>query len=747
MVQLTLEQCYNKKTPPPYEIIMSSGEEEEEILLPHVTAKNVALDNLITKLENDEQQQQQQQQQQYQSSYEDDDHSSLGVDDPTSEDSGDIDRWSEDNKRLDDPVGDIITDMLNEGSIPYFGYQNYLQQQQQQQMQNGNSNFTQEEDTFDWTHIVCVRNFRALRKVILGEWAIHNYRLDGQHYSSMKFLQEIFLFILVAAYAVSDVALRMTSWLGMMAVMWVVHTLIDLDELHHGLVEVLGSNRVERLTKGMNQCHEYWKRIMETIHADFLWGRYFQGRVLVWSEEERLPKFRRKHITLIRIIKERKQNSKTTRRLERDIKRSKRKGLMQDAAEALIVNEAKIMLQTRKKELDATMKELNQKPPTYFPSNLVSLQEEKEERAASLVNNLSRSDATNGHLVALRFCHKMVFLRDQEAQQQLKKQAIDNQNDVSITHSTSDSIDHIEVVSKDVNSMSPFRARSSSLIESDDDSTACSYFPAIGEHWDSESDGGDSSISYADSTSTSEQALPWLAVGAKIGEKLLKSRKLQRVVANPDEIQKSLPNEAMKLIDGMDISDEANEIASELLIVKTKSTERKKEEKKREKERELKQEMESIKRPVHGLWSSPGTASSPLKARPQKPGTPGRFAVIQMPTSFDDPSFSTPTARLQNGLLKQPSIDRQPKQINRLAPIDKGVRIIVPFFSPDPNISTSLKSSSFHQMVSLLFFPFSFYLFIICTNRLNTNWYVINFFREPLFLLVDAMFHRIDQAT
>ncbi len=682
MVQMSLEQqqCYYRnKTPNARQQQHQPAEEEQQILFPDISiSKNAAVNKLLAEVEG------RHHQNSYESSYEDDDDQSSSGD-PILLTPGE-DNGSGDKKQLDDPVGDMITTRLNEGSIPNFGYQNYLRQRQQQQ-----GIITVEDTSFDWTHILCIRNFRALRKMISDAWKSDNNCVERN--SSMKFLKEIFLILLVVAYAINDVLVRTTSWLFMLTFIFVANALIDINELHRGLVKVLGENRVQQINYGMNKCRDYWKRIMETIHTNYLWGDYFQGRFIVWSEEDRLPKFRRKHITLIRINKERKQNAKTTRRLERDIKRSRRKGLIEDAAEAVIVNEAKILLQNRKKELDATAKELNQKPPTYFPANVALQQEEEEEEEekASL-NNLSRSHATNGHLEALRFCHKMVFLRVQEMQQM--KQEIDSTNDVSITHTTSDSVDNIEVVSKEA-SMLPCRVSE----QSDDYSTACSDFPSIGEHWNSESE--EDSISYADSVSTSEQALPWLAVGAKIGEKLLKSRKLQRVVANPDELQKSLPNEAMKLIDGMDISDKANEIASDLLIKKSTSAELKK---KLEKERDLKQGMELLKRPVHGMWSSPG-AAPPVKARPQMRGTPSRFAVIEMPTSFNDTSFEPPSppARVQNGLLTQSSFDRQSKQLNRLTLIEKGVRIIVPMFSPDPNISISVKTSSFYQMVSKLF--------------------------------------------
>jgi len=690
MVQkiMSLEQCWtNKNTEEDDE------EEERQILLPHKAAKKndnnlVLLHNSIVSYETTSC---------YENNNEEDELTFVGDPTNTNEDDDDDDGWMNDantNRRLEDPVGDIITNMLNEGSIPYFGYENYLQQIQQQQQR---PNYFTEDISFDWTHILCVRNFSVVRNVIMGAWVTttnnyYNHRLEGG-YSSMKFLQETFLVVLVIAFAISDVVLRTTSWWAMLIFMWVLHMLIDVEELHHGLVELLGDTRTELLTNVMNQCCEYWRRIMETIHMDLLWGDHFHGRLIVWSEEDRLPKFRRKHIAFIRIIKERKQNAKTTRRLERDIKKSRRKGLIEGAAEAAIVNEAKMLLQSRKNELDAAAKELNQKPPTFFPTS-VSMQEKKEGEASA--NNLPRSTATDGHMEALRFCHKMVFLRDQETQQ--LKQELRNTNDVSITHltSSSEAVDRIEVVSENF-SMSPNRGE----VDSDNDSTAYSEFPSIGEHWDSESDGD--TESYDDSVSSSEQALPWLAVGAKIGVKLLKSRKLHRVVANPDEIQKTLPNEAMKLIDGMNITDEANELAADMLIAKSKSTERKMN---LEKEKEEKQEMKLIKRPIHGMWTSPARVTlTPVKAELQTQGSPSRFAVIEMPTSFNDTSISTPTLseRLQSGLLKNSSIDVQQKQINRLAPIEKGVRIIVPLFSPDPNISINVKSNSFYQMVGLVF--------------------------------------------
>lgn len=672
MVQMSLEQqqCYRSKATPKVNNKRLAGEEEEQhqIFFADIDAKNAAVKKLLFEVEN-----RRHQSSSYETSYEDeDDHSSLGDSTLTASEDGSH-GWDED-KELEDPVGDMITDRLNEGSIPYFGYQNYLRQRQQQ------GNFTVEDATsFDWAHIICVRNFRALRNVIFCAWQFDNNPVDEN--SSMKFLQEIFLVVLVLAYAVNDVVLRTASWLLMLAFIFVMHTLIDVNELQLGLAELLGSDRVQQITDGMNRCRVYWEGVMKTVHTDFLWGDYLQGRVIAWSEEERLRKFRKKHIALIHMNRERKQNAKTMRRLKRDMKRTRRKGVIENAADTVLANEAKLLLENRKKELDATAKEFNQKPPTYFPAS-ICLREEKGQEETSL-NNPSNSDATNGHLEALRFCHTMFFLREREEKVQKGKEARNlkeetiSTKDVSITHTTTDSADHIEVVSKDVDMISSLVAE-----ESFDESTVCSDFPSIGEHWNSMSESDDDTISYDDSVNTSEQALPWLAVGAKIGGKLLKSRQLQRVVANPEALQKSIPNEAIK-----DITDKANEIASDL-------------EMKPENEGETRQDsMELLKRPVHGMWSSPG-AKPPVKAkaRPEIQGTPTRnkFAVIEMPTSFNDTSFeppSPPTKLVRNGLFKQPTVDR-------LTPIEKGVRIIVPMFSPDPNISISAKASSFYQMVS-----------------------------------------------
>jgi hypothetical protein len=668
-------------------------------------------------------------------------------------------------KRPDDPVGDIITNMLNEGSIPYFGYQNYCQQQhhqhnqqQRQQMMQGGKDtiFTEEEeDKFDWNHILCMRNFRAMRKFIVdsASWMMttstttdnttnNGHRYHRQHNDEgtssspssiimMRFLQEVFLVQLVMVYSVSDIVLRSTMWFVMLTIMLLVHTLVDIDEIYHGLVTLIGSKRVSKLINATDQFRNYWEQMMKTIHTDFLWGDYLQGRTIVWSEEDRLPKFRRKHMTLIRIIKERRENAKSIRRIERESKRSKRKGLIESAAEAVIVDEAKILLLARKGELDAAARELNQKPPTYFPTT-VTLEnnnnnkddEEKEEEEETSASNIhhQRSDATNGHLEALRFCHRMVFLRDQEAQQQQKynvheaKQQlrIEQENDkmlVSIA-SAGSADNNIEVVSKEINISPSDRA---SVDDNDnDESTACSDFPSVGVHYDSDSDGD--SVSYASSVSSSSQALPWLAVGAKIGEKLLKSRKLQRVVANPDEIQKTIPNEALKLIDDMDIPDEVKENATEMLVTRSPSVskrlEQQREEKRREKEAQQKQDAMKLKHPVHGMWTSPSPVTTTpgkvtrVMSPPRNDKTPpnSKFPVIEMPTSFNDPSFSSPVpAERPNqavSLFKStPPIDRQPKKINRLAPIEKGVRIVVPLFSPDPNNSITMNASSFHQMV------------------------------------------------
>ena len=684
-------------------------------------------------------------------------------------------------KRPDDPVGDIITNMLNEGSIPYFGYRNYCQQQlhqqqQRQQMMTRGGKDTiitevEEIDKFDWNHILCMRNFRAIRKFIVdsASWMMtttstttdtttnngqHRYHRqhndEGTSSSSppssiimMRFLQEVFLVQLVMVYIVSDIVLRSTMWFVMLTIMLLVHTLVDIDEIIQGLITLIGSKRVSKLINVTDQCRNYWEQMMKMIHTDFLWGDYLQGRTIVWSEEDRLPKFRRKHMTLIRIIKERRENAKSIRRIERQSKRTKRKGLIENAAEAVIVDEAKILLLARKGELDAAARELNQKPPTYFPTN-VTLEnnkddEEKEETASSIHQ---RSDATNGHLEALSFCHRMVFLRDQEAQRQQKYNVqeaqqqlrTEQENDkmlVSIA-SAGSTDNNIEVVSKEIN-LSP-SDRASVDDNDNDDSTACSDFPSVGVHYDSDSDGD--SVSYASSVSSSSQALPWLAVGAKIGEKLLKSRKLQRVVANPDEIQKTIPNEALKLIDDMDIPDEVKENATEMLVTRSPSVskrlEQQREEKRREKEAQQKQDAMKLKHPVHGMWTSPSPVTTTpgkvtrIMSPPRKDKTPNtKFPVIEMPTSFNDPSFSSPVpAERPNqtvSLFKSTSpIDRQPKKINRLAPIEKGVRIVVPLFSPDPNNSITMNASSFYQMV-----------------RHFSSFFSNSYFHEELHLLIE----------
>ena len=650
------------------------------------------------------------------------------------------------NKRPEDPVGDIITDMLNEGSIPYFGYRNYCQHHHQQQQMTV---MKEELDNFDWNHILCMRNFRAIRKFIVdsaswmmttstattdtttnGQHRYHQQNDEGTSSSSpssitmMRFLQEIFLVQLVMVYSVSDIVLRSTMWFVMLTIMLLVHTLVDMDEIYQGIVTLIGSKRVSKFINVTDQFRKYWEQMMKTIHTDFLWGDYLQGRTIIWSEEDRLPKFRRKHMTVIRIIKERRENAKSIRRIERQSKRSKRKGLIESAAEAVIVDEAKILLLAKKSELDAAARELNQKPPTYFPT-IVTLEnnnkdddekkEEEEETTASSIRE--RSDATNGHLEALRFCHTMVFLREQEAQQQQKYNVqeaqhqlrIEQENDkmlVSIA-SAGSADNNIEVVSKEIN-LSPLD-RASVDDDDNDESTACSDFPSVGVHYDSDSD--DDSASYASTVSSSSQALPWLAVGAKIGEKLLKSRKLQRVVANPDEIQKTIPNEALKLIDDMDIPDEVKENATEMLVTRSPYVSKRLEQKRREKEAQQKQDTMKLKHPVHGMWTSPGPmTTTPGKVTrdmspPRNEKTPNsKFPVIEMPASFNDPSFSSPVPAERpnqtNSLFKStPPIDRQPKKIKRLAPIEKGVRIVVPLFSPDPNNSITMNASSFYQMV------------------------------------------------
>ena len=220
-MSLEQQQCYrNRPTPKISNRQLPQQNDEQEILFADLDAKNAAVKKLLFEVEN-----RQRQSSSYENSYEtsyEDDNSSVGDSTLTASEDGSH-RWDEE-KELEDPVGDMITDRLNEGSIPYFGYQNYLRLRQQQQQQG---KFTEQDTSFDWTHIVCVRNVRALRNMILCAWETDNNPLEGN--SSLEFLQEIFLVVLVLAYAINDVVLRTASWVFMLVFMSIVHTLIDVN--------------------------------------------------------------------------------------------------------------------------------------------------------------------------------------------------------------------------------------------------------------------------------------------------------------------------------------------------------------------------------------------------------------------------------------------------------------------------------------------------------------------------------------
>jgi hypothetical protein len=270
------------------------------------------------------------------------------------------------------------------------------------------------------------------------------------------------------------------------------------------------------------------------VERTFFWGNRFQGRILLWSDEETLFKFRKEHGRLLTLIKKLKRNRKERRNLRKEKRRRHRWGeafTKVDMEKMAAENDAG-------ERLKASIDELARKSPTFFRNNADSLDP----------GIIMRHNATKRHMESLLFCQKMIS----SAQEQLDPKPVSIQME---SNSNGDigtpllSKDTIEVVDQfpDIYLADNFQALhddgSDGSLTNDhsdiftDDSSSSSF----------EDDGDDSSTNTRSSDSTA-RSMPWIRVGAKIGHKLLGSRRLQRVIANPDAAQKLISEEAKKFI-------------------------------------------------------------------------------------------------------------------------------------------------------------------------------------------------------
>jgi hypothetical protein len=98
-------------------------------------------------------------------------------------------------------------------------------------------------------------------------------------------------------------------------------------------------------------------------------------------------------------------------------------------------------------------------------------------------------------------------------------------------------------------------------LDKSDESDSIDLSQIFSDESSSFEDDADSLSGMSNNSGSTSRSIPWMVVGAKIGQKLLNSRKLQRVIANPDAAQKLISHEAKKIIGGINetiLSDESD---------------------------------------------------------------------------------------------------------------------------------------------------------------------------------------------
>ena len=664
----------------------------------------------------------------------------------SSTDSADV--WGE-SKLIDDPVGEIITDMLNDGRVPEFGYV----------PPRDDNNISQrmiENDGFQLYPLVSSRNYRALKSYISRLWtqdktttSINNVRNVETH--PMRFLLESFAVIFIAVYTMNDIILRSVSEFIVFSIIGTISTLLfDMEELRYVINLLIPSFLIGLYNKLSIVA---WK-VIGIIETHFLWGYYTKGRTLLFTagdaDSKRLLSFRRKHQQIYSITKERRRNKRDRRESKAERRRRKRRGESFTESE---VQQMEAEIDTKRK-LAATSKELALNPPTFFPDKVHRLI--KNDPDAPL-----RHNATSRHLESLEFCQQMIFngLDQQQKQkdaEQLKHQVsirTGRASEISRENSALSPREEIEIVDHKFPDIgedqfnNTTRYRTLSLDSLSDDVSYDENSSSDEDSSDDEEGDFDDTTSMKSHTSDSTaQSLAWMEVGAKIGHKLLNARKLRRVIANPDAAQQLIPEEAKKLIDGIsnDISfenphssnqDESNEVnGQDVNISQSISNE----------------SPEKIpKRPVHGMWTkagsvrmAPNSFGAVTLSAPSSPRNPS-FSLetrVESPTYTYNESTTPAIRRLSNGLappLPSPAIEVQvspfiksmpnspentPQHANglqpllngtegpppaipvtRLAPIEKGVKIVLPMMTPNSQTNAAITSGScFYQMGTVM---------------------------------------------
>lgn len=436
---------------------------------------------------------------------------------PSNSGSEGSDYFFDNNDEIDDPVGDLITQMLNDGRVPGFGYHNRTQ------------NVADDEDFSRLTlPLISRRNYIVIRDFLTTicsreYWTNEEQLLHDRPRESprtMRFILESFALSYVIIYSLNDMILRFIYENTVSAVCWVISTfLFDVESVHDYILRFLRSL--------IPQCCIDFVCFFE---GKLLWGDRFQGRILLWNDEETLLKFRSDHGRLLTLQNELKQNRRARKQSRLEKRRKRRRGEMLTNVDMVRMAEE----ESEKERLQAAIIEYTRRAPTFFHNQIESL------------NGIEiRHPATQRHMDALQFCQKMISIEVEE--QSVKPVSLET----SSNGNPSSSNKAIQVVDDfpDIH------------LDKSDESDSIDLSQIFSDESSSFEDDADSLSGMSNNSGSTSRSIPWMVVGAKIGQKLLNSRKLQRVIANPDAAQKLISHEAKKIIGGINetiISDESD---------------------------------------------------------------------------------------------------------------------------------------------------------------------------------------------
>jgi hypothetical protein len=528
------------------------------------------------------------------------------------------------------------------------------------------------DDSFRLFPLFTSRNGRAIRKLFLALWnreyhsckTLREQLLVKRECQTMRFILESFLVIYIAIYSLNDIVLRAVSEFVLVVMLWMIFTfLLNMEEVKDAsrsfksYVPHSSFVFIERFSSLV------WE-VFYFVERTLLWGNRFQGRILLWSDEETLFKFRKGHSRLLTLYNNLKQNRRDRQKTRREKRKRDKRG---EAFTDLEIEKMAAEYDAGER-LKADIRKFARKPPTFFLENAGCLEP----------GIIMRHNATKRHMESLQFCQKILssLAQEQEDIKPVSIQTASNGHGDSAAHSSELSpkvsvevVDQFPAIYLDDshNELDNNRSDESLSLDLSDDSD-------IDSSWDDDEDDEDESSTTTNTSDSTAHSMPWLVVGAKIGHKLLNSRRLQRVIANPDAAQKLIPEEAKKLFDRnkeakseespLPSQSESRDDSNTIDILKLHV---------------LSKINDQMKLPVHGMRTSLGSPVKPLNTYGATALVVGQSQRIEQHRGGDDFGYKSPVSSMDfmpnSQMVTTEKVSRQtvvPVLGKRLSLIEKG---------------------------------------------------------------------------